>query len=73
MDDEATFEVQLAIYDLSNGKSSPCKGFFQMMGISSITMDVVPHTGIIVYGKYIYLDYGDDQMFFKSVLFSQLI
>jgi hypothetical protein len=45
----STFEVQLAIYDLSRGMARTLSA--QFLGGPQHAIDAIPHTGIVVYGR----------------------
>lgn len=44
-------EVQLAIYDLSQGKALSLSA--RLLGLANYAVDIVPHTGLVVYGRFL--------------------
>jgi len=44
-----SFEVQLAVYDLSHGMARQLSA--QFLGGPQYAIDIIPHTGIVVYGQ----------------------
>ena len=46
----ASYDVKLVIYDLSKGNRKSLTD--RLLGIANLGMDIIPHTGIIVYGTF---------------------
>lgn len=48
MDASKGHEVKLAIYDLSNGREKAISE--RILGFASHAVDMIPHSGLVVYG-----------------------